>query len=161
MDVFFLRHGEPIGSNDWNGEELTRPLTDEGIEHMRREAGAMVGLSLGITLILSSPLKRAMQTATITAEVLGLSKAVRPEKRLAPGFDITELQAILAGNAKSGTLLLVGHEPDFSRTVSACIGGGHMELKKGGLALVQIALTPEPKGRLLWLLPPQALLRYC
>ena len=157
MDVFFLRHGEPIESSAWEGDEAARPLTDEGIELMRQEAKALAGLSLGITLILSSPLKRAVQTAAITAEALGLSKAVRTDKRLAPGFDIAELQTILSDNAKAGTLLLVGHEPDFSLTVSACIGGGDLEFKKGGLARVQIALTPEPRGWLQWLFPPQVL----
>ena len=157
MEVFFFRHGEPIDSNAWEGDELTRPLTDEGMKRMRREARAMAGLSLGVTLILSSPLKRALQTARIAAEALGLSGAMRADERLAPGFDIEELQEILSENAGAAAVLLVGHEPDLSRTVSACIGGGRMEFGKGGLARVQIALTPAPRGHLLWLLPPQVL----
>jgi phosphohistidine phosphatase SixA len=55
--------------------------------------------------------------------------------------------------------MLVGHEPDFSRTIAACIGGGAVECGKGGLALVRIEETPSLKGTLLWLLPPKVLAR--
>jgi len=51
----------------------------------------------------------------------------------------------------------VGHEPDFSDTISRLIGGGRLDLKKGGLALVELEDRATPAGRLLWLLPPRVL----
>ena len=117
----------------------------------------MAGLSLGIALILSSPLLRALKTAEIVAESLGLQDSLLTDKRLSPGFDLPALREILADHAEVGALLLVGHEPDFSETIAACIGGGRVECKKGGLARVDITDPLKPRGSLLWLLPPRVL----
>ena len=53
--------------------------------------------------------------------------------------------------------MLVGHEPDFSATIAACIGGGSVECKKGGLARLDIDDPDSLSGTLVWLLPPRVL----
>ena len=53
--------------------------------------------------------------------------------------------------------MLVGHEPDLSLMVSALTGGGQLELRKGGLALVDLPADEGRDGALLWLLPPRVL----
>jgi phosphohistidine phosphatase len=53
--------------------------------------------------------------------------------------------------------MLVGHEPDFSLTISALIGGGKVILKKGGLARVDITTIDALQGELVWLLPPKSM----
>jgi phosphohistidine phosphatase len=55
--------------------------------------------------------------------------------------------------------MVVGHEPDFSDTISALIGGGRIVCKKGGLALVEIPDAQSRKGELVWLVPPKVLAR--
>ncbi len=50
-------------------------------------------------------------------------------------------------------LLLVGHEPDFSRTIDRCIGGGRVELKTGSLARVTMSDPAALSGTLAWLVP--------
>jgi phosphohistidine phosphatase SixA len=60
-------------------------------------------------------------------------------------------------NAHLEHLMLVGHESDLSRVAAQVIGGGTLELERGGI--IRIALTSiEPaKGKLLWLLPPEVM----
>jgi len=157
MDLYFLRHGDALGKEEWKGDDNARALSDEGVACMRREAKTLVGLSLGISLILSSPLARAVKTAEIVAAALGLKDSLRTDKRLAPGFDPPALREILADHAEVGALMLVGHEPDFSETIADCIGGGRVECKKGGLARLDITDTLRPRGSLVWLLPPRVL----
>jgi len=157
MDLYFLRHGDALGREEWKGDDNARVLSEEGAARMLREARTMAGLSLGIALILSSPLLRALKTAEIVAESLGLQDSLLTDKRLSPGFDLPALREILADHAEVGALLLVGHEPDFSETIAACIGGGRVECKKGGLARVDITDPLKPRGSLLWLLPPRVL----
>jgi phosphohistidine phosphatase len=155
--LYFLRHGLADRS-EWSGDDFLRPLTARGKQQMMRTAQAIASLDLGLDLILSSPLTRAYQTAEIVAEVLGLGDRLVSEARLAPGFSAVALSAILAEHAVPAALMLVGHEPDFSETISALIGGGRIVCKKGGLARVDLPEGGGLDGELVWLAPPALLL---
>ncbi len=157
MDIYFLRHGDATVGEGWKGGDAQRPLSAEGAARMEREADAMAALKLAPEAILTSPLARAHQTAEIVARKLGLQDALVADDRLAPGFGPHELTRILRDHRGRTSLMLVGHEPDFSRVISACIGGGHVECKKGGLARVELQETGSLTGILVWLLPPRVL----
>ena len=101
-------------------------------------------------LILTSPLPRAAQTAEIAAEHLDVK--CREEQRLAPGFGPAELEQMINRHSVE-SLMIVGHEPDFTKTISA-LTGASLKLSKAGVALVDINLS-SGKGRLLWLFPPK------
>ena len=157
MELYFLRHADAQSREEWKGDDTLRPLSKEGMARMHREAKALAGLSLGVSLILSSPLERAVQTATITAEALGLIDSLIIEPRLAPGFAVEALRVLIAEHAEVGAMMLIGHEPDFSATIAACIGGGQVECKKGGLARLSVTEPLSARATLVWLLPPRML----
>ena len=157
MDIYFLRHGEAGKSGGGRGGDAERPLTEEGVARMEREAALIATLRLGLDLIITSPLVRAQQTAEIVARELRLLDTLAIDDRLAPGFGPNELRALLREHRANTALLLVGHEPDFSQTIAACIGGGRIECKKGGLARVDFDDPDALSGRLVWLLPPRVL----
>ena len=77
---------------------------------------------------LTSPKVRALDTALIACEALGVEPELTEALR-GGDFDPAELAA------GRGELLLVGHEPDFSRAVGLATGG-RIKLKKGGLAAI-------------------------
>ena len=81
-----------------------------------------------IDACLTSPKQRAAATACLACEALGLEPETANELQ-GGGFDS------LALTAGRGDVLLVGHEPDFSAEVTR-LTGGHVKLKKGGLAIV-------------------------
>ena len=157
MEVYFLRHGDAGSRESWKGSDASRPLSDEGAARMEREAAAMALLQLPPDVILSSPLVRARQTAEIVARALNLAEALTIEERLSPGFGIDELGSIMREHRGAQALMLVGHEPDFSTVIAACIGGGRVDCKKGGLARVDFLDATSLKGLLVWLLPPRIL----
>lgn len=157
VTLYFLRHGQAGNRTEWQGDDSARPLTTDGKRRMQREAAAIRALGVSPDVILSSPLVRAQQTAEILAEGLDLHDRLVTDPRLGPGFDARQLKALLAAHRDASTLLLVGHEPDFSQTISGLIGGGRLDLKKGGLALVELEDRAALTGRLLWLLPPRVL----
>lgn len=149
MEIYFLRHGEADWP-DWKKPDDERPLTKAGAREMHEVGKFLLRLRVQPDVILTSPFPRAAQTAQIAAEHLKAS--CREEKLLAPGFDASRLRRLLRKHAKE-RLMLVGHEPDFSRTIRA-LTGGTIKLSKAGVALVDIGDSSR-KGKLLWLFPPK------
>ncbi len=160
IQLFFLRHGRAVAREDWTGTESRRPLTKGGVALMRREAQALAALDLGLDLIVTSPLERARRTAEIAADALGMKKRLVSSKALAHGFSLRALAGVIASRPNAARVMLVGHEPDFSRVVSELVGGGRITLRKGAVARVDVAGTVGPgRGRLVWLLQPETLAR--
>ncbi len=156
MKLFFLRHGLADRSA-WSGDDFARPLTQHGVDRMILEAETIAKLDLPLDAILTSPLKRALQTAEIVAEQLNLLDRLKVDERLSPGFGRADLLAILEDHTYAEALMFVGHEPDFSYTIEGIIGGGTVVCKKGSLARVDLTDAGVLSGELVWLIPPKAL----
>ena len=155
MDVYFLRHGLADWP-DWDpAHDDERPLTSNGVVRMKAEAKRLEQLGLKFDVILTSPLKRARQSAEIVARRLGGELVEDPA--LAPGFNETVVAAIVGRYPAAKAILLVGHEPDFGTTIGALIGGARIKLKRGGLARVETQWreSGDLAGTLVWLLPPK------
>ena len=157
MKLYFLRHGLAWDRTEWKGSDDDRPLTDKGKERMERGAAAMADLGLELDAIVTSPLTRAHQTASIVAAALNTKDKLVVDNRLGTGFGKESVAAVLRDYADSECLMLVGHEPGMSEAISALIGGGRIVCKKGGLACVELAEPSSMKGNLLWLIPPRVL----
>jgi phosphohistidine phosphatase len=156
MDLYVLRHGTAIARGEWEGSDGGRPLTDEGREEMVRVAAALAKLGLGLDLIVTSPLARALQTAEVVAEHLGMQDKMVLDERLGAGFGAGRLPKVLRTYADAKSLMLVGHEPGLSEAVGTLVGG-RIILKKGGVAYVQLADAATKKGVLAWLLQPRTI----
>jgi phosphohistidine phosphatase len=158
--LYFLRHGLAANRSEWSGDDSERPLTSKGQALMAREAQTIAQLGLQLDLILTSPLVRALQTARIVAEALGMQERLQADERLAPGFGMPALAEVLKERSGVSALMLVGHEPDFSETIGALIGGGRVVCKKGSLARVDLPDDGSLAGDLVWLIPPGGLGRH-
>ena len=149
MDIYFLRHGEADWPN-WEKSDDERPLTKRGKKEMHEIGNFLKRIKTDPDLIVTSPLPRASQTAEIAAKYL--KAKCRTDKLLAPGFGRQELERILK-KYPAESLMVVGHEPDFSHTITQ-LTGGEIKLSKAGLALVELDRSWR-NGRLLWLIPPK------
>ncbi len=139
MNVGFFRHGPAVARGTEGVSEADRPLTPEGRKKTVQAARGVRELDLGFDAVFTSPLPRALQSAEIVAEMLGLKN---PEvlDGLSPGSSPRRLLAALA-DLESETPLLVGHEPLLSSAVLLAISGasaGSLELRKAGLAVVEV-----------------------
>jgi phosphohistidine phosphatase len=149
MLIYFLRHGEADWP-DWKKPDDERPLTEKGKKEMHQVGAFLANLSVKPDVVLTSPLPRASQTAEIAAGYVD-AKCVE-EKSLAPGFGRSELKKIVKKRGAKD-IILVGHDPDFSKTVGK-LTGARVKLAKAGVALVEV----DPDlccGKLLWLFPPK------
>ena len=155
MELYFLRHGIAADEGPAGMGDAGRPLTKDGIAKMQAGARGMRRLGLRLDALLSSPLVRAHETAAIIARELGLELQLADE--LAPGCDIEQLFALLGEHRAADSVMLVGHEPDFSSLIGALTGGSQVLMKKGGLGRVDIERLEHGAGTLTWLLPPRVL----
>jgi phosphohistidine phosphatase len=162
MNLFILRHGiaverDPVSFPD----DSRRPLTLKGEERVRLICEAMQALELSFDRILSSPYRRASQTAEIVATSLGLKKALEFCDELIPEGDPKALvRQINRLETLPENTLLVGHEPQLSGLISQLISGesgAAIDLKKGGLAKLEVEtqLRLGPCAKLAWLLTPK------
>jgi phosphohistidine phosphatase len=121
--IWLLRHGD---AEDLAADDGSRELTAKGERQARAAGAALAALGVEIDCCLSSPKVRAVQTARLACEPLGVQPELAEALR-GGDFDPGEL------TAGRGEVLLVGHEPDFSRAIQL-ITGGRAEIKKGGIA---------------------------
>jgi phosphohistidine phosphatase len=136
--LWLLRHAE--AADGFPDDE--RPLTEQGTRQAEAAGRALSVLGTHIDACLCSPKLRALQTAQLACEPLGVT--VTPEPALAgEPFDV---QALTAG---LGDVLLVGHDPSFSLTLHD-LTGVQARMKKGGLAGIS-------KGELVVLMRPAEL----
>ena len=148
MKLYLLRHGKADWPN-WDKPDDDRPLTDDGRKQLDRVGKMLARLEIA-PIILTSPLPRASQTAEIAGK--HLSQKIRIEPLLQPGFDAGKLKKILK-DFSGDSLMIVGHEPDFTRTIFQ-LTGGDTKLSKAGVALIDLDIS-SMKGELRWLVPPK------
>jgi phosphohistidine phosphatase len=149
QQLWLLRHAEAVPHGD--GPDEARPLTDRGREQARAAGRALAALSLNFQAVFTSPRLRALDTARLACEALGVEPLEHAP--LGGGFDADEALALLGAAGTEQRVLLVGHEPDFSRIVHA-LNGGNVDFKKGGVAGVRVDGT---HSELIALLRPREL----
>ncbi len=160
--IYVLRHaiaaqrGDPAYPLDSD-----RPLTSKGVKRMRRIANGICSQGVKFDLILSSPYRRALETAFILAKQYRLGEAIQTSSLLTPEVNPSELITEIQSKYEAcKNILLVGHEPQLSAFISTLTVGnmnGPLILKKGGLCKLQIGKRGEAKATLSWLLTPKQL----
>jgi phosphohistidine phosphatase len=157
MDIYFLRHAN-AGQPKLNpAKDEKRPLDKLGIEQSHDVGRALAALDVTVDAIISSPLRRATQTAAVVANELGYEDKVVIDPALRPGATFQQFKDLLARYSRKEAILLVGHNPNMTEFLNKLLSGGApfngVELKKGGMARV------EKAGRraavLKWSMPPK------
>ena len=161
IKLYFMRHG--IAAERARGGDRKRPLTPKGIQRMNKASRGLAALSLTFDRILTSRLERARQTAMIVAKNLQLEDRVEEIEQLAPEQKVENLLAALAAYSGQKNILLVGHEPLLSSTISYLLAGKTgmaIALKKGALCCLEVdTLPPHGRAALHWALAPKQLRR--
>lgn len=158
MQLFLVRHAPAEELLDGARSDADRELTAKGRKLFREFAQQLLKPDHAPQLILHSPLVRAIQTAEILREVIGLKREqMRVENRLSPGMTTAQLTSVIQGFSEE-RIAVVGHNPDVSRCTSQFLGGGSIEFKKGSIACMEFLHEVSPQlGRLVWFISPRVL----
>lgn len=148
MDLYFLRHGDAVPEGE-------RPLSERGERDVTHVVDCLKSTGLAPDLILTSPLLRARQTAEIASRILGREPEVTD--LLDCGATLGDLARLLADACPHRSVLLIGHEPDFSTMVGELTGGANVEMKKAAVARVECSDIAPAHGLLKWLVTPKLL----
>jgi len=156
MFLYLMRHASAGLRRDNPLLDNKRGLVKEGKDQCMLMARVLSGMQVQIDVIVSSPLKRAMQTAQFVGTELGYDAKVEISAALAPGAEFSAFQALLAKYSGREGILFVGHNPNLFQFLGRLItgnGGAAVRLRKGSIARLDMDHHPP---RLQWLLDPRS-----
>ena len=156
MEIYLLRHG--IAEEGRPGlKDADRALTTEGRERLKRVLKRAKGAGVDPDVILSSPYRRALETAEVAATALGYHGQIVQSKALVPNGSPHDVWEEIRSRKNEASLLLSSHEPLMSSVLALLLGSPalQVDMKKAGLARVDTdTFGPEPRATLKWLLTP-------
>ena len=158
MILYFLRHasaGQPV-SNPKRDER--RALDETGIEQCGYVGRFLAALDTQVDIIISSPLKRAAQTASLVGNEMGHEGKLQLDDALRPTASFADFRRMLNKYARHDAIMVVGHNPSLSEFLGRVISEGGceaaIELKKGAVARTEMNRNA---AALIWCLTPKIL----
>jgi phosphohistidine phosphatase len=158
MNLFILRHAS-AGERRINPLlDHKRPLDKEGKRHCLQLALVLNAMKVQFDFIVSSPLKRSLQTASLVGTEMGYESQILMSNALAPEAGFRDFQRLLSECRGYENLLVVGHNPNLTQFLSGLLvapnssSDPQIRLRKGSLARVSLIRGP---ATLQWLLDPR------
>lgn len=157
MIVYFLRHASAGQSKASPTADAKRPLDKEGIEQSGQMGRALAAMDVQVDAVISSPLKRASQTAALVSNEIGFDSKITFSPALQPDASFEGFRELLEKHAKQEAIMVVGHNPSLSRFLSILVTAGAndraVDLKKA--AVVKVEFTHRRTAELMWSITPK------
>ncbi len=161
MNVYILRHAS-AGTRRANPLlDIKRPLDKEGKVQCLLVGSYLNALKVHFDLVASSPLKRAMQSASLVGTEVGYDARIQPTDALKPEASTAAFQTFIHELQGHENVLLVGHSPNLPLFLASLIMNGNaspsraaVRLRKGAIARIDLQRRP---GMLHWLVDPRIL----
>jgi phosphohistidine phosphatase len=154
MNLYILRHAS-AGLRRTNPLlDAKRPLDKEGKKHSLQLAYVLNALNIQFDLIISSPLKRSLQTAAMIGTETGYEAPIQQSEALAPSATVKDFLKLLREISNRENVLVVGHNPNLttflgSLLVPASSPEAKIRLRKGSIARVVLTRGPATLQALL------------
>ena len=158
MIVYFLRHANAGQRMLSPKKDEKRALDKEGIEQCGYVGRALAALDTQVDTIISSPLKRATQTAALVGNEMGYEGKLQIETALRPEGTFADFRKMLDKYSRQEAVMVVGHNPNLSEFLGRVVSGtgceASLDLRKGAVARVDVRRN---FGSLQWCLTPKVL----
>ncbi|HSS40527.1 MAG TPA: phosphohistidine phosphatase SixA [Polyangia bacterium] len=146
MRVTLIRHAE---AGDDAPRDEARALTARGRQDARRMGRALARRDVTFSVIVTSPLVRAVQTAEIVAAMVDYRERIVVTDALVPEAAVSQAVGFLASMARDpeavSSVALVAHEPILSALAAELTGRPrHPPLKKA--EALRIRMESKPGG---------------
>lgn len=152
MNLFILRHAS-AGTRRLNPLlDAKRPLDKEGKEHCLHLAHVLNALKVTFDMVVSSPLKRSLQTAQLVATETGYEAQILMSKALSPEASFADFEALIDQANGTENMLVVGHSPNLQLFLGSLLVRHRAEktaatipqirLRKGSIARVSVVRGP-------------------
>ena len=147
MNLYILRHASAGTRRPNPLLDLKRPIDKEGKKHTLQLAHILNALNVQFDLIVSSPLKRCLQTASLVGTETGYEAQIVLSNALAPQATLKDFHKLIHEHHNRENLLVVGHNPNLSLflgslLVPAASPEAKIRLRKGSLARVVLTRGP-------------------
>jgi phosphohistidine phosphatase len=150
LEIYLIQHGEAKNKQ----EDPECPLTEKGIGDVKKSTLFFKQVK-EIDSIWHSGKKRAVQTAEILKEILGIHIQMEICEGLAPNDDISIIKQKIE-TAEQECIALVGHLPHLSRLVSDLLTGNQeMEVIRFKNAGIVCLLGEFQDWELGWMVIPE------
>ncbi|MGC2163129.1 MAG: histidine phosphatase family protein [Silvibacterium sp.] len=168
MNLYILRHAS-AGTRRANPLiDVKRPLDKEGKQQCLLVGSYLNALHVQFDLIVSSPLKRALQTASLVGTETGYDAKILVSDALTPAASVAAFEKLIASLSEYENVLVVGHNPNLPVFLGSIIGvrsvsdmgitgqpaRPRIRLRKGAVARIDCTRRP---GTLHWLVDPRIL----
>ncbi len=156
MNLYLMRHANAGLARENPLLDAKRALVEEGKEQCILMARTLSALKVQVDVIVSSPLKRALQTAQLVGTEMGYDARVEISPALGPGADFGDFQRMLSHYSSYEGVLAVGHNPNLFHFLGRLItsnGSAAIRMRKGSVARVDVDRHPP---LLQWLIDPRA-----
>lgn len=156
MIIYFVRHAS-AGEHIVNPrKDEKRPLDSDGIEQCGQIGRALAACNTQADVIISSPLKRATQTASLVGNEIGYEGKLQLEPAMRPEGSFADFRRMLEKYAKYEAIMVVGHNPSITEFLARIVNKSGAEalidFKKGAVARVE---TTRNAAVLNWFFPPK------
>ncbi len=144
INLYLLRHASAGNKRTNPLLDVKRPLDRDGKHHALRLAYLLNALKIQFDLIASSPLKRALQTASMIGTEMGYEKQILLSNSLAPAATFADFQKLLHEMAEHENVLVVGHNPNLAGFLGQMLTpqrartSANIRLRKGSIARVTL-----------------------
>ncbi|HVT97782.1 MAG TPA: phosphohistidine phosphatase SixA [Acidobacteriaceae bacterium] len=160
MNLYILRHASAGTRRANPAVDVKRPLDKEGKQQCFLVASFLNALNVQFDRVVSSPLKRALQTASLVGTETGYDSKIEVSEALAPEASVAKFQDLVRSLMKYDNVMVVGHNPNLTVFFGSLLApGGRMStrLRKGAIARIDCTRLP---GTLHWLVDPRILRGY-
>jgi phosphohistidine phosphatase len=157
MNLYILRHASAGVRRASPALDAKRPLDKEGKEQCLLIARYLNALRIQFDLIVSSPLKRALQTASLVGTEVAYDSKIQITDAVSPAGTVAGFQSLITTLSTYDNVLLVGHNPNLPEFLGSLICAprpASIRMRKGAIARVDCSRRP---GQLISLLDPRML----
>mgnify|MGYP001817642435 FL=1 len=135
MRLYLMQHALAYSA----GEDAERPLNPDGVKQAKQSASGIKRLGLVFDLIMTSPKRRAKQTAALVAEQVRYPYSdIMTTEALLPDRTPAELLELLQKESTDSRILIVGHLPHLALLANT-LSGGDLVFENAGLTCLEMS----------------------